>query len=83
MSLNMCDNVAQPPAAAAASQKPAHPPPVEPPAPRKVKFSVGRDYQVINVIGEGAYGVVVRAVHRASNREVAIKKVSASLRLSH
>ena len=49
----------------------------QPPAnePRKVKFSVGRDYQVMTVIGEGAYGVVVRAVHRASGREVAIKKV--------
>jgi serine/threonine protein kinase len=33
---------------------------------------------VMTVIGEGAYGVVVRAVHRASGREVAIKKVSAS-----
>ncbi|KAG7571433.1 hypothetical protein FFLO_00616 [Filobasidium floriforme] len=44
--------------------------------PRKVKFSVGRDYQVMTVIGEGAYGVVVRAVHRASGREVAIKKIS-------
>ena len=44
--------------------------------PRKVKFSVGRDYQVMTVIGDGAYGVVVRAIHRASGREVAIKKVS-------
>jgi len=30
----------------------------------------------MTVIGEGAYGVVVRAIHRASGREVAIKKVS-------
>ena len=53
----------------------------QPPAnePRKVKFSVGRDYQVITVIGEGAYGVVVRAVHRASGREVAIKKVRTAI----
>jgi serine/threonine protein kinase len=59
-------------------QKPSQPQNRAPPAnePRKVKFSVGRDYQVMTVIGEGAYGVVVRAVHRASGREVAIKKVS-------
>jgi mitogen-activated protein kinase 1/3 len=64
----------------AAVQKPAQNNRNAPPAnePRKVKFSVGRDYQVMTVIGEGAYGVVVRAVHRASGREVAIKKVSSS-----
>lgn len=64
----------------AAVQKPAQNNRNAPPAnePRKVKFSVGRDYQVMTVIGEGAYGVVVRAVHRASRREVAIKKVSSS-----
>lgn len=64
--------------AAAAVQKPAQNRNAAPAAnePRKVKFSVGRDYQVMTVIGEGAYGVVVRAVHRASGREVAIKKVS-------
>jgi mitogen-activated protein kinase 1/3 len=58
------------PAVAQAQKKP------DPSDPRKVKFSVGRDYQVINVVGEGAYGVVVRAVHRGSGKEVAIKKVS-------
>jgi serine/threonine protein kinase len=70
---------AQPAAApAAAVQKPSQTRSSAPAnEPRKVKFSVGRDYQVMTVIGEGAYGVVVRAVHRASGREVAIKKVSA------
>lgn len=75
-------NVAQMPVQQqpAAVQKPAQNNRNAPPAnePRKVKFSVGRDYQVMTVIGEGAYGVVVRAVHRASGREVAIKKVSSS-----
>ncbi|CAE6441155.1 unnamed protein product [Rhizoctonia solani] len=39
-------------------------------------FNVGDQYQVTEVIGEGAYGVVVSAVHLASQRVVAIKKIS-------
>ncbi|WVR08352.1 hypothetical protein IAU60_005407 [Kwoniella sp. DSM 27419] len=45
-------------------------------APRKVKFSVGQAYHVVDVIGEGAYGVVASAVHRPSGTNVAIKKVA-------
>jgi mitogen-activated protein kinase 1/3 len=44
--------------------------------PRKVKFSVGTDYQVKDVIGEGAYGIVVVAIRRRDGQKVAIKKVS-------
>ena len=44
--------------------------------PRKVKFSVGTDYQVKDVIGEGAYGIVVVATRRRDGQKVAIKKVS-------
>ncbi|KAJ9125467.1 Mitogen-activated protein kinase 2 [Naganishia vaughanmartiniae] len=44
--------------------------------PRKVKFSVGTDYQVKDVIGEGAYGVVVVAIRRRDGQKVAIKKIS-------
>ncbi|ORY23049.1 kinase-like domain-containing protein [Naematelia encephala] len=45
-------------------------------APRKIKFNVGNAYHVVDVIGEGAYGVVVSAVHRPSGTKVAIKKVT-------
>ncbi|EIW69474.1 hypothetical protein TREMEDRAFT_30363 [Tremella mesenterica DSM 1558] len=43
--------------------------------PRKVRFNVGDTYQILDVIGEGAYGVVVSAVHRPSGQKVAIKKI--------
>lgn len=39
-------------------------------------FNVGEHYQVTEVIGEGAYGVVVSATHLPSQRVVAIKKIS-------
>ncbi|KAG8691509.1 MAP kinase Pmk1 [Ceratobasidium sp. 423] len=39
-------------------------------------FNVGEHYQVTEVIGEGAYGVVVSAIHLPSQRVVAIKKIS-------
>ncbi|THH00979.1 hypothetical protein EW026_g1649 [Hermanssonia centrifuga] len=46
------------------------------PAPRKVRFNVGTNYQVLDVVGEGAYGIVCSAVHRPSGRKVAIKKIA-------
>ncbi|KAG5646769.1 hypothetical protein DXG03_002455 [Asterophora parasitica] len=46
------------------------------PAPRKVRFNVGTQYQVLDVVGEGAYGIVCSAVHRPSGRKVAIKKIA-------
>ncbi|KAL0960145.1 hypothetical protein HGRIS_011781 [Hohenbuehelia grisea] len=61
-------------------------------APRKVRFNVGEQtqvrfrsftqlpigtqYQVLDVVGEGAYGIVCSAVHRPSGRKVAIKKIA-------
>ncbi|WVW86544.1 hypothetical protein I302_108593 [Kwoniella bestiolae CBS 10118] len=45
-------------------------------APRKVKFNVGHTYHVLDVIGEGAYGVVASAIHRPSGTKVAIKKIA-------
>ncbi|EIN08340.1 CMGC/MAPK protein kinase [Punctularia strigosozonata HHB-11173 SS5] len=45
-------------------------------APRKVRFNVGTQYQVLDVVGEGAYGIVCSAVHRPSGRKVAIKKIA-------
>jgi hypothetical protein len=36
----------------------------------------GTQYQVLDVVGEGAYGIVCSAVHRPSGRKVAIKKIA-------
>ncbi|BGP55403.1 hypothetical protein JCM8202_003730 [Rhodotorula sphaerocarpa] len=43
---------------------------------RRIRFSVGTKYQVQEVIGEGAYGVVCSAIHRPSGQRVAIKKIA-------
>ena len=37
---------------------------------------LGNNYQVLEVVGEGAYGIVCSAVHRPSGRKVAIKKIA-------
>lgn len=39
-------------------------------------FVAGTQYQVLDVVGEGAYGIVCSAVHRPSGRKVAIKKIA-------
>ncbi|KAI0051376.1 Pkinase-domain-containing protein [Auriscalpium vulgare] len=39
-------------------------------------FSVGEHYQLLDVIGEGAYGIVCSAVHVSSQRKVAIKRIT-------
>ncbi|KIM91431.1 hypothetical protein PILCRDRAFT_623 [Piloderma croceum F 1598] len=68
--------------AAAAAQAPStkakhgHAASTAQPAPRKVRFNVGTQYQVLDVVGEGAYGIVCSAVHRPSGRKVAIKKIA-------
>ncbi|EIN08637.1 mitogen activated protein kinase-like protein [Punctularia strigosozonata HHB-11173 SS5] len=43
---------------------------------RLANFDVGANYQVLDVIGEGAYGVVVSALHTPSSRKVAIKRIT-------
>ncbi|KAJ7888094.1 mitogen activated protein kinase-like protein [Mycena olivaceomarginata] len=43
---------------------------------RMAGFLVGSAYSVQDVIGEGAYGVVVSAVHAATQRRVAIKRIT-------
>ncbi|KAI5454493.1 mitogen activated protein kinase [Naganishia albida] len=57
-------------------QRTTRPAPSQPSQPRKVKFSVGTEYQVKDVIGEGAYGIVVSAIRRRDGHKVAIKKIS-------
>ncbi|KAI9508799.1 CMGC/MAPK protein kinase [Russula earlei] len=39
------------------------------------KFDIGDDYKLLHSLGEGAYGIVVAALHKPSGRQVAIKKV--------
>ncbi|KAG1776805.1 kinase-like domain-containing protein [Suillus placidus] len=73
----MPENPQQAPAVAPAPSKSKHGAPSQaPPAPRKVRFNVGTQYQVLDVVGEGAYGIVCSAVHRPSGRKVAIKKIA-------
>ena len=38
--------------------------------------SPGTQYQVLDVVGEGAYGIVCSALHRPTGRKVAIKKIA-------
>ncbi|KAG0142534.1 hypothetical protein CROQUDRAFT_50146 [Cronartium quercuum f. sp. fusiforme G11] len=38
--------------------------------PRRVRFNVGSKYHVMDVIGEGAYGVVCSAVHRPTGQKI-------------
>ena len=41
----------------------------------EMKFHVGADYTLVKEIGSGSYGDVVLAIHRASGKRVAIKKI--------
>lgn len=49
-------------------------PPIFPHA--RPALSTGSQYQVLDVVGEGAYGIVCSAVHRPTGRKVAIKKIA-------
>ena len=69
--------MAQPDVQQQRTTRPAPPQPSQS-QPRKIKFSVGIDYQVKDVIGEGAYGIVVSAIRRKDEQKVAIKKVSSA-----
>ena len=40
------------------------------------RYGAGTQYQVLDVVGEGAYGIVCSAIHRPSGRKVAIKKIA-------
>ncbi|TFK49112.1 mitogen-activated protein kinase [Heliocybe sulcata] len=62
--------------AAASKSKHGHAASHAQPAPRKVRFNVGTQYQVLDVVGEGAYGIVCSAVHKPTQRKVAIKKIA-------
>ncbi|KAG8816030.1 MAP kinase Pmk1 [Serendipita sp. 399] len=62
--------------AAAPAKKHSHSTSQAQAAPRKVRFNVGTQYQVLDVVGEGAYGIVCSAIHRPTGRKVAIKKIA-------
>ncbi|TDL15308.1 mitogen-activated protein kinase [Rickenella mellea] len=64
------------PAAPAPKSKHSHAASQSQPGPRKVRFNVGTKYQVLDVVGEGAYGIVCSAIHKPSGRKVAIKKIA-------
>lgn len=44
--------------------------------PRKISFNVSDHYQILDVVGEGAYGIVCSALHKPSGQKVAIKKIT-------
>lgn len=48
---------------------------------RQVSFNVSAHYQIIEVVGEGAYGIVCSAIHRPTQQRVAIKKIEPFERL--
>lgn len=43
---------------------------------KMTSFLVGSSYKPLDVIGEGAYGVVCSAIHLATQRKVAIKRIT-------
>ncbi|KAI8868681.1 mitogen-activated protein kinase [Ramicandelaber brevisporus] len=45
-------------------------------AQRLQSFKVGEAYDIIGIIGEGAYGTVVSATHKATGQKVAIKRIT-------
>jgi len=42
---------------------------------RQISFNVSDHYQILEVVGEGAYGIVCSAIHKPTNQKVAIKKI--------
>jgi len=43
---------------------------------RRISFNVSEQYDIQDVVGEGAYGVVCSALHKPSGQKVAIKKIT-------
>ncbi|EPQ66179.1 Bgt-711 [Blumeria graminis f. sp. tritici] len=43
---------------------------------RKISFNVSEQYDIQDVVGEGAYGVVCSALHKPTGQKVAIKKIT-------
>lgn len=47
----------------------------------KYKFNVSDNYHILEVVGQGAYGVVCSAIHKPTQQKVAIKKIEPFERL--
>lgn len=45
------------------------------PGPRRIVFNISQSFQVQEVLGEGAYGIVCSAIHKPTGIKVAIKKI--------
>lgn len=43
--------------------------------PRQISFNVSDYYQILEIVGEGAYGIVCLAIHKPTGQKVAIKKI--------
>lgn len=54
---------------------------VQQPQSRPVAFNVSDHYQILDVVGQGAYGVVCLAIHKPTQQKVAIKKIEPFERL--
>lgn len=50
-------------------------PPVQPEGSKSVTFNVSDHYQILEVVGQGAYGMVCLAIHKPTQQKVAIKKI--------
>lgn len=62
--------------------QPAEPqPPSQQISQHQVKFNVSDHYQILEVVGLGAYGVVCLAIHKPTQQKVAIKKIEPFERL--
>jgi hypothetical protein len=48
---------------------------------RKISFNVSEQYDIQDMVGEGAYGVVCSAMHKHSGQKVAIKKITPCVEL--
>lgn len=55
--------------------QPQHQPHPQPTPNRPVAFNVSDHYQILDVVGQGAYGVVCLAIHKPTQQKVAIKKI--------
>ena len=49
--------------------------PIETPNSKFADWSVGRDYELIKLLGSGSYGAVASALHKPTGKKVAIKQM--------